>query len=61
MSTEQKETDDLTIGARGASLPHATKKVSLLAEAFLWFVWFPVSLLLLVFVLERFILSEALF
>jgi hypothetical protein len=60
MPTEHEEPGELTISGRETSLPHGTKKDSFLSQAFLWFVWFPVSLILLVFVLERFILSEAL-
>jgi hypothetical protein len=59
MRTESQETGELAISARAT--PRAIKRNSLLIEALLWFVWFPVSLILLVLVLERFILSEALF
>jgi hypothetical protein len=58
---QQKEPGELAISSEQSPLHHSTRKDSVLFQAFLWFVWFPVSLILLVFVLERFILSEALF
>ena len=59
---EPKEAGHLiVIGAPETPLPPPPKRDSLLVEALLWFVWFPASVMLLVFILERFILSEASF
>jgi hypothetical protein len=51
----------MTIDRQGTSTLHANKTHGWLVEALIWLVWLPVSLVLLFFVLERFILAEALF
>jgi hypothetical protein len=62
MRAEPKEAGDLSAtGTLGTHPSQPAKRESLLVEALLWFVWFPTILILLIFVLERFVLSETWF
>jgi hypothetical protein len=59
LSAEPKPSDAIALYTRDTALLHASS--SFLAEVLLWAVWIPASLILLLFVLEHFILAEALF
>jgi hypothetical protein len=59
MGTESKTA--IAMDTRETPTLHANPTHGLLVEALIWFVWLPASLVLLFFVLEHFILAEALF
>ena len=61
LSAEPKPSDATALYTRDTALLQASRRSSFLMEVLLWAVWIPASLILLLFVLEHFILAEALF
>jgi hypothetical protein len=61
LSAEPKPSDAIALYTRDTALLHASRRSSFLMEVLLWAIWIPASLILLLFVLEHFILAEALF
>jgi hypothetical protein len=61
LSAEPKPSDATALYTQGTALLHASRRSSFLVEVLLWAIWIPAGLILLFFVLEHFILAEALF
>ena len=61
LSAEPTPSDATALYMHDTALLHASRRSSFLMEVLLWAIWIPASLILLLFVLEHFILAEALF